>query len=69
MKIGITNVSETFFATLDINTIEEVIALQKEYDHPLIIDENIFYGVDYEYIPEDFRNCEYVIEVYDGYRE
>lgn len=69
MKIGITNVDGTFFTTLDINTIEELIALMNEYGHALIVDENCFYGEDYEYIPEDFRNCEYAIEVYDNYRE
>ena len=31
MKIGITNTNGTFYATLDINTIEEVISLQNEY--------------------------------------
>lgn len=70
MKIGITNVRGTFYATLDINTIEEIIALQNEYGHALIIDENCLYGEEgIELVPEDFCNCEYAIEVYDDYIE
>lgn len=69
MKIGITNTNGTFYATLDINTIEEVISLQNEYGHPLIIQPNFSYDEDWEDIPEDYRNCEYEIEVYGDYRE
>lgn len=72
MKFGLTNVDGDFHEVVEINTIKELIKLQKKYDEYLILRPNLDF--EYEQVANDgmlqeYAECEFVLEVYDDYRE
>lgn len=69
MKLGLTNVDENFYKTIEINTIEELIKLITQYKHSIILEKNFWYDSDYDEIPQEYKQCEYALEIYDNYRE
>lgn len=69
MKLGLTNVDGDFYKVIEVNTIEQLIKLMKKYKHSIVLEKNLFYGDDYNEIPQEYRECEYTLEVYDNYRE
>ena len=70
MKLGITNVDGDFYKVVKVNKIEDLIHIVEKYDHPIILDKNMFYKDTYvDNIPQAFKDCEYSVEIYDNYRE
>ena len=69
MKLGLTNVNGNFYKIIEINTIKDLIKLMKEYDNPIILEENWTYNQMDCDVPKEYLECEYCLEIYDDYRE